>query len=72
MCPCTCEAKLLIFALYRERELNVTEMEANIQQLKPSTRYTVRMFAFNSYGFSETPASLTVQTDAEGTRSMLE
>jgi len=52
--------------LSRQRELNVTVLEANIQHLKSSTRYVIRVFAFNSYGFSETAARLAVQTKAEG------
>jgi len=55
-----------IFFLFRRRELNVTVLEANIQHLKSSTRYVIHVFAFNSYGYSDSPASLTVQTQAEG------
>jgi len=52
--------------LFRQRELNVTMLEANIQHLKSSTRYVIHVFAFNSYGFSETAARLAVQTKTEG------
>jgi len=41
-------------------------LEANLQHLKSSTTYHIRVFAFNSYGYGETPASLTVQTLTEG------
>jgi len=55
-----------LFFVARQRELNVTLLEANVQHLKPSTRYMIHVYGFNSYGISETPARLTVQTKTEG------
>jgi len=55
-----------MLTLFRQRELNVTVLEANLQHLKSSTRYMIHVFAYNSYSYSETPASLTVQTQSEG------
>jgi len=61
-----CNTNRRLSFLFRRRELNVTVLEANIQHLKSSTRYVIHVFAFNSYSYSETPASLTVQTQSEG------
>jgi len=59
-----------LLVLFRQRELNVTVLEANIQYLKSSARYMIRVYAFNKYGYSENPATLTVQTQAEGSNPM--
>jgi predicted phage tail protein len=49
----------------RQRELNTTQLEANIQHLKSATKYTLRVFAINSNGYSESPAQIVVQTQSE-------
>ncbi|XP_056003789.1 neogenin-like isoform X3 [Ostrea edulis] len=49
----------------RERMLNTTHTEANIQRLKPDTSYEFRVRAINSYGFSQNFASIIVRTDKD-------
>jgi len=51
---------------HREREINVTTLEANVQHLKSSTRYMFRVYAYNSHGFSQDAARLIVETQPEG------
>ena len=51
----------------RERVLNTTTLEANIQHLKPATKYDFRVVAYNRAGASESPARTTVDTQTEGT-----
>ncbi|KAL5020555.1 hypothetical protein ScPMuIL_003447 [Solemya velum] len=49
----------------RERVMNTTRQEANIQHLKPDTDYEFRLFAYNRFGPSVSAATLTVHTDEE-------
>ena len=46
--------------------LNTTALEANIQHLKPATKYLFRALAHNANGASQTAAQITVITDDEG------
>ena len=57
-CCCYCR--------YRERELNSTALEANIQHLKPATRYRFKVIAHNAAGAGGQWAQITVETQSEG------
>lgn len=46
--------------------MNTTTLEANVQHLKPATRYEFRVVAHNRAGASKTPAVIHVETQAEG------
>lgn len=50
----------------RERELNTTALEANIQHLKPYCKYTFEVRAFNNIGFGQTAGQFAVTTQDEG------
>lgn len=49
----------------RERELNTTALEANIQHLKPSCKYMFEVRAFNNIGFGQTAGPFAVTTQDE-------
>lgn len=49
----------------RKRELNTTTLEANIQQLKPATRYTVDVYSYNNHCMSEKAAQIMIETQDE-------
>lgn len=50
----------------RERELNTTALEANIQHLKTSCKYMFEVRAFNNIGFGQTAGPFAVTTQDEG------
>ena len=49
----------------RERAQNTTQLEANIQHLKPGATYTFRVVAYNKAGPSPEAAEIQVDTEAE-------
>ena len=51
---------------FRERVMNTTRLEANVQHLKPDTQYEVRVVAYNRAGPSREHAEFTVKTEKEG------
>jgi len=55
-----------VFYYSRERELNTTTLEANIQHLKPATRYRFKVIAHNAAGAGRRGAQITVETQSEG------
>ena len=50
---------------FRERAQNTTQLEANIQHLKPGATYTFRVVAYNEAGPSPEAAEIKVDTDPE-------
>lgn len=57
--------------VYRERVLNTTSLESNIQHLKPSTKYEFRVVAYNMAGPSSHAASITIEMQPEGTHKLV-
>ncbi len=51
--------------VFRERVLNITRLEANVQHLKPNASYEFRVQAYNRAGPSTHFAQLTVTTQQE-------
>ena len=57
---------MVTIIFHRERVMNTTRLEANIQHLKPDTQYEVRVVAYNRAGSSKEHAEFTVITEKEG------
>ena len=49
----------------RERTQNTTQLEANIQHLKPGATYTFRVAAYNNAGPSPEAAQIQAETNPE-------
>ncbi|XP_078327626.1 neogenin-like isoform X5 [Crassostrea virginica] len=49
----------------RERTLNTTHSEANLQRLSPDTSYQIQVWAYNDFGYSRKYASLVIRTDKD-------
>lgn len=60
-----------LFCRSRERILNASATEASIQDLKPFTKYSIRVITYNDYGVNNNATPITVETNAEGETQML-
>jgi hypothetical protein len=61
----------IINTYFRERTQETTQLEANIQHLKPGATYTFRVVAYNNAGASPTAAQIRANTDPECTYNRL-
>ena len=57
--------KLLFHLYFRERVLNATLNEANVQHLKPDTNYEFRIRTYNSHGPSPNFARISITTERD-------
>ena len=62
--------KLLFLLYFRERVLNATLNEANIQHLKPDTNYQFRIRTYNSHGPSPNFARISITTERDSKLSI--